>query len=348
VPVATAIVTGPDAATAIPDVTVPQQIQTIPISAPLTDTASVQTFSPVTNISPPMIEPVITPPVTEFIQPTSVVAAVVLPDPPRPLVPDPVPTASMPTNPAVNTGSQMIESAAAYVPPAMSSDAIVAVAPVVLPRLNAMSVMPREEPVATVNIPTPPAPVVAASTPSQTSATVSTETVAMTATSAVSENKIDQPIVANQTMPELAPPTVAAAATESAAVPLAQTAPQIAAIAENTESTSRNFTTDRTNPITAIVENQTKPVGETRTDPPVQTVNKSVANNELAGGVSIESIAVTPPAFSLYASLVLRDAAFYAPREIYRGQRTVDNVRALRSLGQDARHQEMVDQQYRR
>jgi hypothetical protein len=350
VPVPTAIVTGPDAvaATVIPDVAVPQQIQTIPISAPLTDTASVQTFSPVTNISPPIIEPVITPPVTEFIQPTSVVAAVVLPDPPRPSVPDPVPTTSMPTNPAVNTGSQMIESAAAYVPPAMSSDAIVAVAPVVLPRLNAMSVMPKEEPVATVNIPTPPAPVVAANTPSQPPTTVSTETVAMTATSAVSENKIDQPIVANQTMPELAPPTVAAAVTESVPVPLAQTAPPVIAIAENTESTSRNFTTDRSNPITAIVENQTKPIGETRTDPPVQTVNKSVANNELAGGVSIESIAVTPPAFSLYASLVLRDAAFYAPREIYRGQRTVDNVRALRSLGQDARHQEMIDQQYRR
>jgi hypothetical protein len=77
-------------------------------------------------------------------------------------------------------------------------------------------------------------------------------------------------------------------------------------------------------------------------------VNKNAANNDLAGGVSIDSIAVVPQGFTTYASLVLRDAAFYAPKEIYRGQRNVDNARALRQLGQDAKHQEMVDQQYRR
>lgn len=109
-----------------------------------------------------------------------------------------------------------------------------------------------------------------------------------------------------------------------------------------------NFITNRTNPITSIVEGRAPAVdsGSPRTE--LAAVNRTVAPNELAAGMDIDRIAITPQGFNVYASLVLRDAAFYAPREIYRGQRTVDNVRALRSLGQDARHQEMVDQQYRR
>lgn len=54
------------------------------------------------------------------------------------------------------------------------------------------------------------------------------------------------------------------------------------------------------------------------------------------------------PAFAAYTGLVLRDVAFYAPKEIYRGQRVVDNARALRQLGNDKRHQDLVDLQYRR
>lgn len=54
------------------------------------------------------------------------------------------------------------------------------------------------------------------------------------------------------------------------------------------------------------------------------------------------------PAFTAYTALVLQDVAFYAPKEIYRGQRVVDNARALRQLGNDKRHQDLVDLQYRR
>ncbi len=168
-------------------------------------------------------------------------------------------------------------------------------------------------------------------------------------------------------LPDIAQPMVVAlakpnvAVVETAAVPQAATItepvvlPQIAPApvdikASETDSATAatNFTTNRTNPITAIVEGSTTQVPVSAPVSQASTVNRTVANNELAGGVSIESIAVAPPGFSVYASLVLRDAAFYAPKEIYRGQRTVDNVRALRGLGQDARHQEMVDQQYRR
>lgn len=111
-------------------------------------------------------------------------------------------------------------------------------------------------------------------------------------------------------------------------------------------SVASNFTTDRTNPINEIIEN--KPTSESERKEPVQTasVNRNTQNNEAAGNISIESIATQPPGFNQYASLVLRDAAFYAPKEIYRSQKTVDNARALRQLASDRLHQEMVDQQY--
>jgi hypothetical protein len=79
------------------------------------------------------------------------------------------------------------------------------------------------------------------------------------------------------------------------------------------------------------------------------TVKKDVANNELAGGVDIALIAKQPPNFAQY-SVGMPDSPFYAPKEIYRNQRTVDNARVLRGLmsGSDMLHQEMVDQQYKK
>jgi hypothetical protein len=68
---------------------------------------------------------------------------------------------------------------------------------------------------------------------------------------------------------------------------------------------------------------------------------------ELAGGPSVVAFQ-TSVDITAYTNVVMRDAAFYAPREIYRGQQTVDNMRALRGLGSDRRHQEMIDQQWRR
>jgi hypothetical protein len=46
----------------------------------------------------------------------------------------------------------------------------------------------------------------------------------------------------------------------------------------------------------------------------------------------------------------LRDAQFYAPREVYRNQQTVDNRNALRLLNgsSDRLHKELVEQQYGR
>jgi len=75
-------------------------------------------------------------------------------------------------------------------------------------------------------------------------------------------------------------------------------------------------------------------------------VKKNVDNNELAGNITIESIAKQPANYAQYFFMI-PDVAFYAPKEIYRNQKTVDNVRALRQMSSDRLHQQMVDQQYK-
>ena len=108
-----------------------------------------------------------------------------------------------------------------------------------------------------------------------------------------------------------------------------------------------NFLTDKANPLTDIVEGKnTIPENNTAnlTGP---SVNKNAGNNDVAGGVDINKMALAPTGYSDYLSLTLRDANFYAPKEVYRNQRNVDNARAFRSLASDRVHQEMVEQQYK-
>jgi hypothetical protein len=75
-------------------------------------------------------------------------------------------------------------------------------------------------------------------------------------------------------------------------------------------------------------------------------IKKNVQNNEIAGSVTVESMATQPQGYAAY-SFTLADAQFYTPKEIYKNQNNVDNARALRQLGSDKLHQQMVDQQYR-
>ena len=53
-----------------------------------------------------------------------------------------------------------------------------------------------------------------------------------------------------------------------------------------------------------------------------------------------------PIGYSDYLTLAMRDVAFYAPKEVYRNQRNVDNARALRQMTSDNKHKEMVEMQY--
>ena len=124
---------------------------------------------------------------------------------------------------------------------------------------------------------------------------------------------------------------------------------------------SNNFTFDEQN-VSNEETNLTQNITQTQSNQPVtqvtnedkkentQTVKKEVQDNEAAGDVSIDSLAQTPIDFNAYLNQQLKDMAFYAPKEIYKGQKNVDNARLLRGLtgGSDRLHQEMVNQQYGR
>jgi hypothetical protein len=102
------------------------------------------------------------------------------------------------------------------------------------------------------------------------------------------------------------------------------------------------------NPLSEIMMQQRFEMMQNNIAAPASSVNKNVLPNELAGGVDIAAMASVPTGFSAY-SIVLKDAAFYEIKEVYKNQKTVDNERVLRGLtrGSDARHQEMVNSQYK-
>lgn len=75
------------------------------------------------------------------------------------------------------------------------------------------------------------------------------------------------------------------------------------------------------------------------------SVRRGGAVDGMSGG-DMNSLTVMPANFNDYLTQQMQDAQFYASKEIYRGQRNVDNARALRGLGTDRLHQQMVEQQY--
>ena len=117
---------------------------------------------------------------------------------------------------------------------------------------------------------------------------------------------------------------------------------QVAAISNDT-----NRQTNPTDPINNIINTVPK-IDIPQLPSTGPSVNKNVQSNEAAGGRDISSIATQPQGFDAYSQLMLRDAAFYKPYEIYKGQVNVDNARALRQLSSDRLHQEMINQQYYR
>ena len=99
--------------------------------------------------------------------------------------------------------------------------------------------------------------------------------------------------------------------------------------------------------VTEMAEMRTN-VESAQNESSTETVKKNVQSNELAGSVDIAALATQPKGFDVYAITVMKDNSFYAPKDIYGNQKTIDNARALRQLSSDRLHQDMVDQQYRR
>jgi hypothetical protein len=115
---------------------------------------------------------------------------------------------------------------------------------------------------------------------------------------------------------------------------------------ETNTSLSPNFLTDRTNPLTDIIEAKQQVPQNSTIATVGPSVNKNVGNNEVAGGVDINKMALAPTGYGDYMNFTLKDAAFYAPKEVYRNQRNVDNARALRQMTNDSKHREMIEMQY--
>jgi hypothetical protein len=161
-----------------------------------------------------------------------------------------------------------------------------------------------------------------------------------------------QPVATPEIQQAYSPPTIVSLplqasvnTLETTTQALLQPAAPLAVTEAEQPQQQRNFTTDKTNPISDIIEN--KPiVAEQRTEAKLPAVNASAQNNDVAGGVSINSIAVVPVGFSAY-TIALADASFYQPKEIYRNQRTIDNRRALQNLRSDQLHEQMINQQWR-
>ncbi len=133
--------------------------------------------------------------------------------------------------------------------------------------------------------------------------------------------------------------------------PQSQTIPNSTVINQTTETISMlpsNFLTDKSNPLTDIIEaKQNIPQSNTSTfNGP--SVNRNASDNEVAGGVDINKMAMAPTGYGDYLNFTLRDSMFYAPKEVYKNQRNVDNARALRQLTNDSKHKDMVEMQYAR
>ena len=77
-----------------------------------------------------------------------------------------------------------------------------------------------------------------------------------------------------------------------------------------------------------------------------ETVKRDTPPNDLARGIDIAAMALQPQGYAQY-SVVMTDVPFYAPKEIYKNQNTVDNVRVLRQLSSDRLHQQLIESQYK-
>jgi hypothetical protein len=111
---------------------------------------------------------------------------------------------------------------------------------------------------------------------------------------------------------------------------------------------SEGFKVGERNQVLNLIEEKQQTSQQTTVQPQSgPTVNQKVSDNDAAGNINLASIATQPRGYESYFS-ALPDVQFYAPKEIYKGQKTVDNARALRQLSSDTLHQKMIEQQYNR
>lgn len=124
------------------------------------------------------------------------------------------------------------------------------------------------------------------------------------------------------------------------------TAPMVAGAPDVAVTPSTLFTR-RGDPLSDYIEQNSIMMAMTQNETKSTTVKKDVQDNALAAGTDIANLARTPAGFGLY-SLVLRDVAFYEPREIYKNVVMRDNVRTMYFIekGNTDTYNRMVEEQY--
>ena len=106
-----------------------------------------------------------------------------------------------------------------------------------------------------------------------------------------------------------------------------------------------NFLTDLNSPLKQILDAQQ--VQQAQQDQPQQARNRDTTPNDLAVGVNLAQMATQPQGYANYTNFALKDASFYEIKEVYKNQKVVDNIRVLRGLGSDQKHQDLVNLQYK-
>ncbi len=109
-----------------------------------------------------------------------------------------------------------------------------------------------------------------------------------------------------------------------------------------TGTQSRNQTTDLQGRASTAVQGQEV---QQKNGPTVRNGGKVEG---MEGGPDPTQLTRAPMDFNQYLQSQLQDSQFYASKEIYKGQRTVDNAKAERFLNgkSDVLHQRMIEQQY--
>lgn len=105
----------------------------------------------------------------------------------------------------------------------------------------------------------------------------------------------------------------------------------------------------RGDPIQDYIEANNSLFNEMKSEPRPTTVRPNVQDNDLAGGIRIERLAVVPNGFSAYSQFILTNIAFYEPKEIYKNNVPKDNVRSMYFLekGNTDTYNKMIEGQYK-
>jgi hypothetical protein len=169
------------------------------------------------------------------------------------------------------------------------------------------------------------------------------------------QTQLDFTAVTQESKFSLTPPSVAQQSTSAQTATTDSTKPGLK-YDSNTITNSQQFVIQDSNDnnrlglkpgLLNLTEQKSVTQLSTTTEEKPTSVNKNAQPNELSAGVTLTAIATQPVGYDAYSAFTLKDAAFYAPKEIYKNQKTIDNASALRRLSSDILHQEMIDQQYK-